>query len=780
MRAPNKFISDRAENKGITEDVPMALASANHNSLLNSLTHLYSNPPLAALREYSANAADAHKAIGQTKPFEIDLRFFHAESHLNLRIRDYGEGLDKLALTTIYSQYGASTKSNNNKLAGGFGLGAKSGLAVSDSFHLRTIKNGVRIEALIAKNHENLPVLRILSESPSDEESGTEIIIPLTKQQQDELIKKASTYLIGYHPEQVLLNGSPISISVHDEKRFMPVYSGDTPVAYIHLRLPKDTLYRQMHKNESKLLGFPKYRVVMGDVYYNSVPDPGSLDAEVALSFRQAYARLIKFTDAIIFNVPIGSVDLPPHRDSLIDTKRTWQTLAALMNNTVLGLEQSSHKFLNKYSLAEATRLTAKFPTILTKEGTWKHRGDSYSNELQNCDAPPILYDLKRSYTSYRGTIDRTNLPDLFSKPDTNIIELKLPANTYEKVRDYDRQMNSRANAYSRKKPRSIHFNRTLKSVVVPTLEKLLGRENCYILITNEDVPSPAHIDSVFTHRFTLAEMKKKFSEYFSDDEVKPVPDQTVSNYVQFEKQEISCTSLEKDTSVVYFGGKDSMGIDNFISGTETTFLPLLRAISQSQGNYSELSWVRDGFRKVAGEDNTLVLLNVTSSSNKLLKAFPKAVPFAVKAREKYENYDATRQLAVRHAFTLFSQWKKNGEFPFMLLTQNAASIQKESIRVMVQEPEIAALALYILISKDHHVEGYTKWKKQFVQEIEKEVSLADLLLPIQALLHTSSYLGVSSDPKSVPTLVKALSKGNNRDLLPAETIIKYINLLTA
>lgn len=81
----NNFADKKNGMDGSDEDIVMGIDADNHRTLLNSLTHLYSNPVMAAFREYCANASDAHKDSGQKKAFEITFphRF---EGVSNLRI----------------------------------------------------------------------------------------------------------------------------------------------------------------------------------------------------------------------------------------------------------------------------------------------------------------------------------------------------------------------------------------------------------------------------------------------------------------------------------------------------------------------------------------------------------------------------------------------------------------------------------------------------------------------------------------------------------------------
>jgi len=92
---------------------------------------IYTDKPLAVIRELCSNALDAHRDAGQSKPFEVILP---SALHPELVVRDFGVGLSRDAVHQLYMTYFGSTKRLTDKLIGGFGLGSKSPLAYTDNF----------------------------------------------------------------------------------------------------------------------------------------------------------------------------------------------------------------------------------------------------------------------------------------------------------------------------------------------------------------------------------------------------------------------------------------------------------------------------------------------------------------------------------------------------------------------------------------------------------------------------------------------------------------------
>lgn len=137
---------------------------------------LYSDKILAVLREYSANAWDAHQQAGKPDvPISVALPTALAP---NLVIRDFGSGLSEDDVLNVFTQYGESTKRGTNEQNGYLGIGGKSGFAYSDSFSITSHFGGTKCLYLAVLDSTGAGELRKLHESTS-EETGLEVSIPV-------------------------------------------------------------------------------------------------------------------------------------------------------------------------------------------------------------------------------------------------------------------------------------------------------------------------------------------------------------------------------------------------------------------------------------------------------------------------------------------------------------------------------------------------------------------------------------------------------------------------
>lgn len=83
---------------------------------------LYSDKPMAVVREVLCNAWDAHIEAENT---HTPIKVYFSEDN-EFVVEDFGKGIPKDKMGDIYGTLGGSTKQKNSEVTGGFGLGCKS------------------------------------------------------------------------------------------------------------------------------------------------------------------------------------------------------------------------------------------------------------------------------------------------------------------------------------------------------------------------------------------------------------------------------------------------------------------------------------------------------------------------------------------------------------------------------------------------------------------------------------------------------------------------------
>jgi hypothetical protein len=141
------------------------------------LSDLYSDKPLAIVRELGCNASDSMVAAGKAnQPFLI-----HLPNAIEpwLTIQDFGTGIKHEDIYDIYAVYFASTKTNTNSQIGCLGLGSKSPFCYTDNFTITSIVKGEKRIYNAYFNADNMPTISLMSMDKTTESNGVAIQIPV-------------------------------------------------------------------------------------------------------------------------------------------------------------------------------------------------------------------------------------------------------------------------------------------------------------------------------------------------------------------------------------------------------------------------------------------------------------------------------------------------------------------------------------------------------------------------------------------------------------------------
>ena len=237
---------------------------------------LYADPVLAIVRELLTNAYDSQKAAGNEDiPIKVHLPDYEENF---LSFRDYGLGLSKEDILTIYTSFFNSTKSSNNDFTGCFGLGSKTPFSYTSSFSVNSYFNGIKYYYLAVKKDGN-PNIYCIREEDTNEPNGLEIIIPLKEEDKyNNQFNNAINKYLSFIPE----------IKVDYNKNISkPKFYGNIGNIYFYDRI----------SNNSRIY------VKQGQNVYEV-----SMDKCISQ---------IDYYKTIVIDVPIGTLGITPSRESL-------------------------------------------------------------------------------------------------------------------------------------------------------------------------------------------------------------------------------------------------------------------------------------------------------------------------------------------------------------------------------------------------------------------------------------------------------------------------------
>lgn len=304
------------------------------------LREMYSDPVMAVIREYSANAVDAHKMANKNIPIQVTLP---TAEHPNFIVRDFGLGLADDDVKRLLLGYAASgdEKRQSNDLIGGFGIGAKSAFAVADQFTFISHHAGTASTWLCYRDQDDDCRAKKLSEVPSDS-TGIEVNIPVPAHQIGAFQERVAMAYRFYSVKPQLFNASSAIESAVAVKIAKPLFSGQlmistkdqekVPVRWEIVQnlsdyLRKTKLNTYISSGSSQITSC----VVMGDIWYPI--DDSQLDNQLV---------------GLVLYAPIGSLQLAPSREALSYTGRVKETLLAIIRTATKEIEKG---LLSKFDL---------------------------------------------------------------------------------------------------------------------------------------------------------------------------------------------------------------------------------------------------------------------------------------------------------------------------------------------------------------------------------------------------------------------------------------------
>ena len=333
---PNETLQT-LETIGVTSHVTHVRMTENTQAriLVTLSDKMYTRKQLAAVREYSTNAADEH--VVRNLPIERIIVSLPTMEDLNLRIRDFGDGLSEEDVKNIYSVLGESTKRNDNRLNGVLGYGCKAGFAAADSFIVTSWFEGQKsIYQFIKGDSTKLPDVICLSSEPSTEPAGIEVCVP---------VKQNDWYT--YHREAVAFYRNwpqmPTINNLSDEDRETLMKWRNTPPT---LKGEGWEVRPKVDGNASAVayMGWVPYQIDWNVLYHKMTLD----------SKTRALFELLRANDVILY-FNMGEINFVDSREHLEYTDKTLNAIVTRVKEIFSKIKDSiQEKFVGISNLWDA------------------------------------------------------------------------------------------------------------------------------------------------------------------------------------------------------------------------------------------------------------------------------------------------------------------------------------------------------------------------------------------------------------------------------------------
>ena len=285
---------------------------------------LYSNKPLAVIREVLCNAWDAQIVAGRTdRPVIVKI------DEDKLSIRDFGHGIPHDLIHNIYCVYGNSTKENDGNQTGGFGLGSKSPFAYSDHFTVVNHHDGLKQVHAISRGStmtQGKPDRRVMVSVPTTE-TGVEVIIPVKSREDMRNFIEITKDIAAFGEMNVLVNGDQVEV--------VPISTAENNM-FLTTRKPRGS--------------HSVINIRYGNVIYPVQPDVEYIgqwkrlkDILDDIPSQNRYQNGNNF--CLILQAPPNSISVTPSRESLSNTETTIKTLRGLFTDIIKHMQTGSDMF---------------------------------------------------------------------------------------------------------------------------------------------------------------------------------------------------------------------------------------------------------------------------------------------------------------------------------------------------------------------------------------------------------------------------------------------------
>lgn len=344
---------------------------------------LYPNKPKAIIREICSNAYDAHVEAGRGDlPFVVTLP---SAADPVLKVRDFGLGMNHEFMMKHFRILFDSSKTERDDLVGAMGLGSKSPLSYVSQFTVIVYQQlKMRVYSIFLAE-DGFPSVVMLSETDTDQDDGTEVMISVKSSDIAAFNTNASQVLQWFPVPPTILGGTGTTITKPKYEAIHHVAIGESQYR-IGLR-SRDVGYMFATERTTKKTGSSGLNIVMGTVAYPFDVESMSMLGEsvpllTGLSDEEHTRRLHAYFDRLVSRavvetiaemnidlyVAIGDCDILPSREGLSYDQRTQENLVriirAVVDDSIVDCMRQMREFSDLYSASEFRRTLITTPPL--------------------------------------------------------------------------------------------------------------------------------------------------------------------------------------------------------------------------------------------------------------------------------------------------------------------------------------------------------------------------------------------------------------------------------
>ena len=319
------------------------------------LRNNYSNPPLAVVREITANGLDANLEAGSSRQVEVTI-----PSKLNPHfvVRDFGGGLSQEDVFGLYSKYGKSTKRESNNYIGAFGIGKFAPLSYGNNFTVVSYHGGTKTSYNVFVNEDDDTKIVKLHEEPSQEPTGLSVEVAIADGDV-RTFRNVIKQFFQFFPENEL----PKFVGLGEDEEFFAKHKklmeGDNWFVVEFAR--DDNYYNNSRYSAKVLMGRVAYEIDVNAINFDEFCEHDTRYDCEAYRLEQLARQA-----GLHIHLPIGSVKLHHSREALEYNKSTQKALITAFREVLVDAEKiAKEKLKDAEDLWDAKLLYAQVTNAL-------------------------------------------------------------------------------------------------------------------------------------------------------------------------------------------------------------------------------------------------------------------------------------------------------------------------------------------------------------------------------------------------------------------------------
>lgn len=370
---------------------------------------IYSNKELAAIRETTTNAVDAHIEAGiPEKPIHVTLPTLSDPSFI---CRDFGNGISFENMSSIYGIFGKSTKREldfkSENQAGCFGIGRFAPLCIegNDSFAVRSFQNGRVGVYEVRINEENNNSIIKIGEFDTQEGNGLEISFTIDSSDIENFNNIAKECFKNFDIHPFITNNQ-------DYKPLFKKYE-------IEKYFDKHSFYKVERGTSSN-------KIVMANISYKF--DQYDFLEKISKNIEEEkYNKIKKLLNefSVYLKVKPGEISFPPSRENVSLDRKTCRNLCDYFYNIYLSIVDDYKEEISKAKTLRDAMILAQKISVLNTNIFWECCFNNVRLEFyRQFFIRSKVYYTKYSPRSKKNYIlkNRSEHKILFSKNDKFII----------------------------------------------------------------------------------------------------------------------------------------------------------------------------------------------------------------------------------------------------------------------------------------------------------------------------------------------------------------------